>query len=79
MIHNDKRMMMEIISNPRVRITDNDNVILFELEGNCLEFHINSGICNFYRQGVPSSRFAVHRYMVLVALKRVIEETIQQI
>ena len=79
MIHNDKRIMMEMMSNAQTDIVDNGNVVSFELRDYKLDLIVDQGICNFYRQGIPSSRFAVHRYMVLVALKRIVEETIQQI
>lgn len=79
MIHNDKRMMIDIMGNAQTRIVDHGNIVSFELRDYKLDLLIDQGVCHFYRQGIPSSRFAVHRYMVLVALKRVVEETIQQI
>ena len=69
---------IQLLSDPQLRIIDQGSTIIFERPGRYdrLVFHMNDNLCDYFIEGVQVARYFVHRYMLLVAMKRAIEDSI---
>lgn len=73
---NYRQRTMDLLSNPQVRILDQGDVITFESGTDKLVFRMSESLCDLSIQGVQVARYFVHRYMLLVAMKRAIEDSL---
>jgi hypothetical protein len=69
-----KTLIMELLNDPTVRIVDYQDTIVFERHSDSLIFNVKENTCQYMIGNVCRYTVVVHRYMVLVAMKRVIEE-----
>jgi len=71
-----KDLMMDLLEDPQSAIIDDHETIRFERPHDSIIFNIRDSTCDYFIGGTRMSRIVVHRYLTLVAMKRVIQESI---
>ena len=71
-----KQLMMDLLGDRHATIVDAGDTIIFERPQDSIIFNLRENTCDYMIGGVRMSRVVVHRYVILVALKRAVEEAI---
>ncbi len=71
-----KELMMDLLADRHASIVDAGDTIIFERPQDSIIFNLRENTCDYMIGGVRMSRVVVHRYVILVALKRAVEEAI---
>jgi hypothetical protein len=74
--HSYKELMMDLLADRHASIVDAGDTIIFERPQDSIIFNLRENTCDYMIGGVRMSRVVVHRYVILVALKRAVEEAI---
>ena len=71
-----KDLMMDLLADRHTSIIDAQDTIVFERPQDSIIFNVRENTCDYMLGGIRMSRVVVHRYVMLVAMKRAIEEAI---